>query len=75
MKKITYLLVLAAISLTVCVAEEEEVCTTCTLYNDVDHTSQFYSSVCLTPGTMEAYLDELYGFNDANHHYVCTDPE
>jgi hypothetical protein len=75
MRRYALLFVLAAASLTSCVKEEKEVCTVCTLYNDVANTSQIYSSVCLKESTMENYIDELYGFNDAQHHYVCTDPK
>lgn len=75
MRAILLLFIIAVITCTACIEEEKDVCTTCTLYDDINHTSGDVHTVCLTKSTMENYIEELYSFNDAQHHWVCTDPE
>ncbi|MDX9694411.1 MAG: hypothetical protein RBT49_01340 [Bacteroidales bacterium] len=75
MKKIITLIIIAAMTLSSCTKEEKEVCTTCTIYNDINNTIYDVYTVCLDESTMESYLDEVFNSGNATSHYVCTDPE
>lgn len=75
MKKAALLILICAFGLLACdEKEEKDVCTTCTFY--VGTTTDTVYSLCLPPETMDYYIDELYRLNNnADHHFVCTDPE
>ena len=75
MKKITILCLIAAMTLASCEKEEKEVCTTCTIYNDIDNTVYDEYSVCLTESTMESFLEDVYETYNPTSHTVCTHPK
>jgi hypothetical protein len=75
MKKIITLIIIGASTILSCTEEEKEVCTTCTIYDDINHTVYDVYSVCLDESTMENFLDEVYETYNPTSHTVCTPPE
>lgn len=75
MKKAALLILISVFGLLACdEKEEKDVCTTCTGY--VGSTADTVFSICLTPSTMDIFIEDLYRLNNnANQHFVCTDPK
>jgi hypothetical protein len=71
MKKMILPIIAAIVLLLACVKEEKDVCKVCTQYNSADQIIDVMDTVCLPSGQMQGYENDLYNYNDAQHHYEC----